>query len=199
MRLLGIAIAAILTLTTTALAEEPPLRLDWSDLQPEGEDEILDRLYRDFYEDLERQRAMAVSPLSGIDKFDAMDDLRSGLGSPGGFEEGGAFDTMPQIGTFNTVEALDGEVVEIPGFIVPLEGTGETLRAFLLVPYFGACLHTPPPPPNQIVYVTVGDTAPPADIWIPYWAKGRLSAKRSDTGLGDAAYTMVLSGLREYD
>ena len=194
-----LALLVVLALAPgAAAAQEVALRLDWSDLQPEGEEAVLEQMYRDFYEDLERRRAAAVSPLSGIDEMDGMGGDPAGLGM-GGIQEGGAFDTMPQIGTFNTVEALDGETVEIPGFIVPLDGTGANLRSFLLVPYFGACIHTPPPPPNQIVYVTVDTELAEIDLWEPQWARGTLSAKRADTDLGDAAYTLSLSAMRPYD
>ena len=49
--------------------------------------------------------------------------------------------------------AIVGQVVRIPGFVVPLEDSKEGLKEFLLVPYFGACIHSPPPPANQIVHV----------------------------------------------
>ena len=48
---------------------------------------------------------------------------------------------------------LAGKLVSIPGFMVPLEDDLEEVTEFLLVPYAGACIHVPPPPPNQIVYV----------------------------------------------
>ncbi len=54
------------------------------------------------------------------------------------------------------VRELDGQRVKIPGFVVPLESDeGGKMTEFFLVPYFGACIHVPPPPPNQIVYVTL--------------------------------------------
>ena len=58
------------------------------------------------------------------------------------------------------LEELNGQFVKIPGFVVPLEGTAELTTEFLLVPYFGACIHVPPPPSNQIVYVTFKDGVP---------------------------------------
>ena len=53
-----------------------------------------------------------------------------------------------------TVHAMNGRNVRLPGYVVPLEATAGALKEFLLVPYFGACIHTPPPPANQIVHVT---------------------------------------------
>ncbi|QOF80742.1 DUF3299 domain-containing protein [Variovorax sp. 38R] len=49
--------------------------------------------------------------------------------------------------------ALDGKPAKLSGFVVPLDATPDGIREFLLVPYFGACIHTPPPPANQIVHV----------------------------------------------
>ena len=69
-------------------------------------------------------------------------------------EEGSEFDFMPQLGTFETVEELDGEFVRIPGYVVPFDfDSDQSWAEFLFVPYMGACIHTPPPPPNQIVLV----------------------------------------------
>lgn len=53
-----------------------------------------------------------------------------------------------------TVKELDGVLIEMPGFVLPLEYEGKKVTEFLLVPWVGACIHTPPPPPNQIVHVT---------------------------------------------
>ncbi|MGL4829805.1 MAG: DUF3299 domain-containing protein, partial [Vibrio sp.] len=55
-----------------------------------------------------------------------------------------------QLGTVRT--ELNGSRVKIPGFVIPLEGDDQKVTEFLLVPYFGACIHVPPPPPNQIIY-----------------------------------------------
>jgi hypothetical protein len=49
---------------------------------------------------------------------------------------------------------LDGKTVKIPGYIVPLDHIGFGVVEFMLVPFIGACIHVPPPPPNQLIYVT---------------------------------------------
>ena len=83
------------------------------------------------------------------------------------------------------VEELDGQYVKLPGFIVPLESDeGGLLDEFLLVPYFGACIHVPPPPPNQIVYVKLEKPYEVTDIWEPYWIVGTM---RTQTYSGDIA------------
>jgi len=73
------------------------------------------------------------------------------------------------------VEELNGELVKIPGFVVPLEGDADAITEFLLVPYFGACVHVPPPPSNQIVYVTFAEGVPIDNLYDAVWVTGTLS------------------------
>jgi hypothetical protein len=54
---------------------------------------------------------------------------------------------------------LQGTKVRLPGYVVPLEYSQGAIREFLLVPYFGACIHSPPPPANQIVLVRLDKPA----------------------------------------
>ena len=54
-----------------------------------------------------------------------------------------------QWATAPTNAALDGVRARIPGYVVPLESSAAGHLEFLLVPYFGACIHTPPPPPTR--------------------------------------------------
>jgi len=106
---------------------------------------------------------------------------------------------MPQIGTFNVEETLVGQTVRMPGYILPLDyQPGGMVEDFLLVPYVGACIHTPPPPPNQIVYVTVAEPIRVERLWAAVWVTGRLTADRHMNSLGDAAYTLELTGHEPY-
>lgn len=73
------------------------------------------------------------------------------------------------------VEKYDGQRVKIPGFVVPLEGTAELTTEFLLVPFFGACIHVPPPPSNQIVYVKFSEGVPIDNLYDAIWVTGVLS------------------------
>ena len=106
---------------------------------------------------------------------------------------------VTQIGTFNVEEDLVGRTVRLPGYILPLDlQPGGEIREFLLVPYFGACVHTPPPPPNQIVYVTASEPIQVERLWAAVWVTGELSSDRHMNEVGDAAYTMELVDLEPY-
>ena len=95
---------------------------------------------------------------------------------------------------------LDGKFVKLPGFIVPLDSDeGGRLDEFLLVPYFGACIHVPPPPPNQIVYVRLEKPHQIDDIWEPYWIIGTIKTEPYDSELASAVYQMTGERLEKYD
>jgi hypothetical protein len=75
------------------------------------------------------------------------------------------------------VEELNGQAVRIPGYLLPLEITDARVTEFLLVPYIGACIHVPPPPPNQIVYVKVVSQKgyKKKRLYDPVWVTGKIS------------------------
>jgi hypothetical protein len=79
--------------------------------------------------------------------------------------------------------ALDGRLVRMPGYLLPLEFSGKDVSEFLLVPWVGACIHTPPPPPNQIVHVKADKPVGNVSMFMPIWVTGRMSTKAIKTSL----------------
>jgi hypothetical protein len=77
------------------------------------------------------------------------------------------------------VESLNGQRVRIPGYLLPLEMSGTKVTEFLLVPYIGACIHVPPPPPNQIIHVKIAQKGgySTKKLYEPIWVTGVISAK----------------------
>ena len=98
------------------------------------------------------------------------------------------------------VAALDGQLIRLPGYIVPLEVSedGRTTD-FLLVPYFGACIHVPPPPSNQIVHVTSKEGVKLDELYQPYWIVGAMQVKASTSELADAGYQMDAQKIVVYE
>ncbi|TVS16308.1 MAG: DUF3299 domain-containing protein [Gammaproteobacteria bacterium] len=88
------------------------------------------------------------------------------------------------------VEALDDTLISIEGWLVPLEWGMDALKEFLFVPWFGACIHVPPPPPNQIIRVTLEKGVPEREMFEPQKLTGRLRAERSESELALAGYRM---------
>jgi hypothetical protein len=98
------------------------------------------------------------------------------------------------------VQALDGQAVKLPGYIVPLEVSEEgRVTEFLLVPYFGACIHVPPPPSNQIVHVKSELGVLMDALYQPFWVEGPLQVKNSTSELADAGYQMDAEKIYPYE
>ncbi|MFT5775026.1 DUF3299 domain-containing protein [Hyphomonas sp.] len=145
----------------------------WEDLMPEGEEERLAQMY---------QSQMAT------------------LYSGAAIAEGSAADTSVQIGTFNTVDALNGVKVRIPGYTVPFEyGSKAEITQFLLVPYFGACIHSPPPPPNQTIFVRTDTPIKLKDLAQAVWIEGTMLTQTQNSDLADAAYTIEMTNITKYE
>jgi hypothetical protein len=97
------------------------------------------------------------------------------------------------------VPELDGEDVTIAGFIVPLNLTEDNrVDEFLLVPYFGACVHVPPPPVNQIIYVTSSAGLDADRIYEAWQVTGRLAVAAKQSALAQAGYSMRAEELTLY-
>ncbi len=96
-----------------------------------------------------------------------------------------------------TVPGLDGQLVRLPGFVVPLDQAADGLKTFLLVPYFGACIHTPPPPSNQIVYVVAQKPAQLRSM-DPVWVRGTLRTERQASAMGASSYRLDAVGVEPY-
>lgn len=103
---------------------------------------------------------------------------------------------------------LDGKTVRMPGFVLPLEYAGKKVSEFLLVPWVGACIHTPPPPPNQIVHVRMvkGAEFESKGMYAAVWVTGKLAAKASKPTLNlvdgiadiDVGYSMQGAAIEDY-
>ncbi|WP_084398580.1 DUF3299 domain-containing protein [Henriciella aquimarina] len=159
------------------LAARGVTEIGWEELMPEGEEERFAELYQ-------QQMARAYSK---------------------GISEGSSADTAVQIGTFNTVDeimgqAADGMKIRLPGYTVPFEyGKNAEINEFLLVPYYGACLHAPPPPPNQTVFVKTEDAIQLKDLSQAVWIEGTLRVQKQTSDLADAAYTIEMTGWEIYE
>lgn len=100
--------------------------------------------------------------------------------------------------TAPTEPSLDGAPVRLPGFVVSLDAEGETIREFLLVPYFGACIHVPPPPANQVVHVRTRQPLQGLRTMDTVWISGVLRVERAETMMGDAGYAMSDARVEPY-
>ncbi len=94
--------------------------------------------------------------------------------------------------------ALDGAYIKMPGFIIPIELSTDGVTSFVLVPYVGACLHTPPPPPNQLVFVTTRTPWPSQDLWEAVWVTGQMQHEIQTTDVAETGYTLNAEQMEVY-
>ena len=97
-------------------------------------------------------------------------------------------------------DALAAEQIKLPGYIVPLDVTEEgRVTEFLFVPYFGACIHVPPPPSNQIVHVTSELGVLMDALYQPFWIEGPLKVGSHSSEMGTAGYQMAAEKIYPYE
>lgn len=80
-------------------------------------------------------------------------------------------------------ESLNGKQIRMPGYLLPLEFSEKGVTDFLLVPYVGACIHVPPPPANQIVFVRLAKKIVVNDLYTAVWITGEMKTKASSREL----------------
>jgi hypothetical protein len=86
--------------------------------------------------------------------------------------------------------SMNGARIRIPGFVVPLENQRNQITEFLLVPYFGACIHVPPPPANQLIHVFPSKPLKDIQTMQAVWVSGTVENIGADTSMGRAGYRM---------
>ena len=102
-------------------------------------------------------------------------------------------------GMTDTLKKLDGKKVRVPGFIVPLDDADLEGAEFLLVPYYGACVHTPPPPPNQMAFVQMlGKKSVKLGLFDAVWMEGTLKITNYDSPYGQVGFTIEGLSMKPY-
>src|SRR5689334_17277103 len=183
-----VAIAFLLAaLVPLARGDEAPRKLDWDDLavRLSTAENPFAKLSMDQLEALGdvagyRDRRARGGTLTGEDALlerRAIDRLkRDGIDIDGLLSKRDEI-SAKKIKLASAVnQSLDGKVVKLPGYVLPIEYSGKKVTEFLLVPWVGACIHTPPPPPNQIVHVK---TDRPIEIngqFDAVWVTGKMAA-----------------------
>jgi len=105
-----------------------------------------------------------------------------------------------EIMTGRVVPEMSDTKGRIPGFVVPLKTTDDMrILEFFLVPYYGACIHVPPPPPNQIILVKYKPGFTLDALYDPVWVEGTLVIERTETEFGTSSYSMMADRVSPYE
>ncbi len=102
------------------------------------------------------------------------------------------WDTAP------TNPEMEGVSGRLPGYVVPLEEVAQGMKEFLLVPYYGACIHSPPPPANQIVHVFSAKPVKGFRSMDTVWVTGTIRAKHDDSYMGASGYSIQATAVERY-
>ena len=93
---------------------------------------------------------------------------------------------------------LDGAYIKMPGYIIPIDQSTDGVTSFVLVPYVGACLHTPPPPANQLVFVTTNKPWPSDNLWDAVWVTGQMQHELQSTEVAETGYLLKAEEMETY-
>ena len=177
-RIIVVLVASSL-LSFGARAADPPLELKWAQLMPPREAAPAKKPKPFFSGAMPRSADATMpedaTPLPQIKEGTWMSMKRR---QPGG-------DRPPRV-----VEELNGKRVSIGGYMVPLDFDATSVKEFLLVPYVGACVHVPPPPVNQIVYVKTDKGLEIDQLFDPVTVTGTMKTEAVFTGLADTGYSI---------
>lgn len=102
--------------------------------------------------------------------------------------------------SINVIEGFDNKAIKLPGFVVPLEFDDEgVIIEFFLVPFFGACIHVPAPPPNQMIYVKYAQGLELEELYSPVWVSGILTTSLVENDMATSAYSLNMASFELYN
>jgi uncharacterized protein len=172
---MGLDLALVSPGPTISHAVEPPVELKWHQLVPPAPP-------------APPKSFLSGRPASPVGSGSPHDGAAPPPGQPDGRWMSGP---LPQSDApAPVVAALDGKRVRIGGYVVSLDFDATKVKEFLLVPFVGACIHVPPPPANQIVYVKSAEGFEVTGQFEPVWVTGTLKVTGAFTGLAEAGYSL---------
>jgi len=215
-RALHILALLLAALACPAHAADEPRQIMWKDLLPApGAEQTFPKLTKqqamqlvDIADVRERQaRGEKVSKIDLEDQRAAVRKLEeAGLDVEALLAKRKEYLDGSHVRARSVNSVLDGQIVRMPGYVLPLEFSGKDVTEFLLVPYVGACIHTPPPPPNQIVHVKADKPVANVTVFSAVWVTGRVAAVSVKKSLSlvdgaadiDIGYSMRASQVESY-
>lgn len=156
--------------------------IEWIDLMPQDDldalmnpPEYLDAIEDGSDDDQLRTQLMLATTQAGDDRY------------------------MQALTSTRVMPEFDNRNIRLPGFIVPLEFDAQLkISRFFLVPFFGACIHVPPPPPNQIVYAIFDQGFKLDALYEPVWVSGTLKTALTENDIAIAAYALEVTNVEKY-
>lgn len=183
-RLLSIFIITFIAINTTQIAMASQFKtIEWTDLMPK---EDLDAFLN------------PPSYVTEVEDGSLEDQIFDQLKNSGKKKPNDPY--QKALVSTQVVPEMNDKSVRIPGFIVPLEfDDDQVITQFFLVPFFGACIHVPPPPPNQIILVNAKKGIKLEVLYEPFWISGKLSTSLTENDIAVSAYTLTMHSYEKYE
>lgn len=200
----GLIFSALLgCIAATAPAYAEVRTVEWTDLMPEEDLQLLLDMPAVDHAELTDEELAADGPVEPLRRSDnpLANEVENAIGQAMGSNNQAAEQrTWEDVLVSTEVRPeLDKTRIRLPGFIVPLEFDDDmNISEFFLVPYFGACIHMPPPPPNQIIFVSYPQGLQLDELYTPFWVSGELKIETVENDTALAVYSMDASEIIEY-
>jgi len=197
-----LAFLALLLSSTTVLAEKSPVKtIDWTELMPEEDLQLLMSMPQVDHEGLSddelREDTTGTTLRGSGSSFE--DDVAAAIGQAMQVEKPGERTWRDALVSTRVRPEFDNTTIRLAGYVVPIDfDDNEVITSFFLVPYFGACIHVPPPPPNQIIFVRYPKGFTLENLYTPFWITGRLKVETIENDMALSSYSLNATQLVEY-
>lgn len=188
-----VALSVVLSFSTTAAAKKYDV-IEWVDLIPQADLDVL----------LNPPASINDIPHDLSMSIDSLDKLSDVIDK--GIEQSQKVPTPEEqayasaLASTNVKAELANKDIRLPGFVVPVEyNDDQVITEFFLVPYFGACIHVPAPPPNQVVYVKYPKGLSLTALYDPFWIEGNLQTEIKQNDIATAAYEITADEIKPYE
>lgn len=174
----------------------PALTVEWTELLPDEDLRLLESIPKVDHESLSDDQLAEDTPLNGFDPDTSAFETQIANAiaqSKQGFadEKKSGRDWRDALKSTKVRPEFNNKRIRIAGYIVPIEyDDNQVITEFFLVPYFGACIHVPPPPPNQLIYVKHPKGIQLEELYTPFWVDGTVVIETRENELGLSAYSM---------
>ena len=186
---------------TACATANSPNTIEWTDLMPEEDLQLLETMPSVDHGNTGGEGVIEDPASSSLrpQNRDLSNQVENAIAQAMAPDTSGERTWEDALVSTHTRPEFDDTAVRLPGFIVPLEfDDAMNISEFFLVPYYGACIHVPPPPPNQIIFVRYPEGLQLENLYTPFWVSGQLHIETVENDTALASYAMDADKIVEY-
>lgn len=188
-------------LWTALVAADSPKTIEWTDLMPDEDLQLLEAMPSVDHGDAAEEDAIEAPASNSLrpENRQLSRDVENAIAQAMEPDAQGERSWEDALVSTRTRPEFDNAEIRLPGFIVPLEfDDAMNISEFFLVPYYGACIHLPPPPPNQIIFVRYPEGLQLENLYTPFWVSGTVRIETVENDMALSSYSMAADKIVEY-